>query len=58
MSTVQKLTEELTSRFSLDAVINEFLTKLTTICSDLTTKVYKKEGDAYQLWSSVDPKVN
>ncbi|XP_071800440.1 KICSTOR complex protein SZT2-like isoform X4 [Asterias amurensis] len=56
VSTVQKLTEELTSRFSLDAVINEFLMKLKTICSDLTTKVYKKEGDVYQLWSSADPK--
>ncbi|XP_038066591.1 KICSTOR complex protein SZT2-like [Patiria miniata] len=55
--TVQKLTEELSSRFSLGQVINELLAKLPTICADLTTKVYKDDGNDYQLWGSAGPKV-
>ncbi|XP_022100207.1 KICSTOR complex protein SZT2-like isoform X2 [Acanthaster planci] len=54
--TIHKVTEELSSRFSLGPVVNELLTKLPSICADLTTKVYRDDGTHYQLWATADPK--
>ena len=57
MPTVHKQTETLSSRFSIEPVITELLSKLRTICPDITTKVYRESGAEYKLWSGADPKV-
>ena len=53
---IQKMTEKLASRFSVEFVLKELLTKIPSLCSDFTTKLYKEINQEYKLCNMSNPK--